>query len=101
MMHVSSVQHLPKVEQVKDSVCVYPHGAANWRVVCLEAHGMREFANGRRTHRLLLLFLDILGYALPPFSANPLSNVDAGFSGVTGLTGIEDIVAAAIVQNSL
>lgn len=98
-MHDSAMQHLPKVKQVKNAVCVNPHTAANWRGVCLEAHGMREFTNGRRRHGLLLLLLDILGYALPRLTANPLGNVDAGFSGVTGLTGIGDIVAVAIVKN--
>lgn len=86
------------MEQVKDSVGVDPDIAASWRGVGLVAHGVSELANWGWRH-LLLLFFDVFGCTLPSFPSNSLSNVDAGFSSVTGLTRIEDIVA--ILDNSV
>lgn len=81
------------MEQVKDTVRIHPHRAANWRRVRLVAHGVRELANWRRGHGGLLLLLDVLGRALASLAPDPLGDVDAGLGGVAGLAGVEDVVA--------
>ena len=94
----SQARNLPKMEEVKDSIGVYPNGSSDRRVVGpVASGGMDDLSDRRRRHGFLslLLLLRVLDGDLAAFTTDSLRDVDARLGGVAGLTGVGKVVVHA------
>lgn len=101
---VQAREYLPKMEEIEDTVGVYPNRTAYRRRVRPVSDGMDHFPSnrwwGHDVHLLLVLLIIVVHErSLAAFTTDSLSNVDARLGGIAGLArvgGGVDLVEAAL-----